>query len=297
MPKSIHRENADIRVLLETNRYQIRCRCSNGHVFSGEIFKNINAQTHAQAIRDLAVHGGMHRVICPRCKITCHTAEPFTLHNPSTKQLALFVPGVLTHRELSFKVELLNHLSKVEAGVYPFYFEQFQTLSNPEDLIRWLDGKTDSLSAATDHAWPESDGSKSDEAAPEEPTPLDLMNEKPPIHEAFADLERYDSDVPSFPPEPEEMVSLDSWAPEKSNDSNSPHRDTDDRQYLESLYNKVNTPIPPSNSSSENPSAAPIPPGEMEDEERPSFVDLMTVDDPDEPELEQNRLTGTPRKP
>ncbi len=189
----------------ETHRRHVRYRCTGGHAFAAEIYTAINVQTD-KAVLDELTFTGLQSARCPECGIDCTAAEPVTLHDPEKMRFALFIPGVLSHEELSLRTVLLTALAEADAANIPLYFGDFQTLVGRAALAAWKTGRQIGLSSSSVSVVTSASTLSENTTG----TLANQTSKMPVIHEAFADLADADSNIPSIPPDPD-AEDADDW--------------------------------------------------------------------------------------
>jgi hypothetical protein len=204
---------SSIRISKEARKSHVRCRCISGHAFYAEIYTALDMRENADAV-DALVSVGLQQVRCAECGVGCSVAEPVTIHDPAKKRFSLFIPDMLSHRELELRALLLEKLITAGADDFPPYFSDFQTLVGRTALGLWLTSSKGATRTASSGA-PAEAGPSSDKA-PDGENPLVSNEEPPPIHEAFADLDDGESYMPSYPPEPEADEAEDDWLDDKT---------------------------------------------------------------------------------
>ncbi len=186
----------------KTRRCTGRCRCAGGHVFPTEIYTVIDMETDVDVLLKVTA-SGMQSVPCPKCNIECHIAEPFAIHDPENERYALYIPEMLSHRELFFRSGLLSCIAEIDGNDIPAYVGDFQTILGSSALIRWKDELLsqpgERVSKLPVNLIDQNNTVESSDKTGKQPA-----DNSPAIHEAFADLALRDSSPPSYPPEPEQ---------------------------------------------------------------------------------------------
>jgi hypothetical protein len=183
-------------VSAETKRGRMRIKCQNGHVFGAWILLSLNTEMDPEELEVLSL-SGLQTVRCPVCRVSCAVAEPVIIHDFVGERVALFVPDVLSHRELHFRAELLHQLADTEKNWLPAYFSEFETLMGLRNLREWQSRATGAARQVSDSGNPPPVSSLSSQSK-ENAKEVSQSQEKDglAIHAAFADLAGRDSTMP-----------------------------------------------------------------------------------------------------
>ncbi len=155
-------------------------------MFSTVIANCVNIDAQPEIMETLS-DGGMQLVRCTHCGAVWPLAEPIVIHQPEKERLAVFLPGVIAHKELEIRAHIMKEIADGDLGITPLYSPAFKTLVGVDSLQEWLFGE----------------GENEDEqsSGPD----LKVMSMIPKIHEAFADLDEPErsSAVSVVPREPQ----------------------------------------------------------------------------------------------
>jgi hypothetical protein len=248
---------------LDTRREKVRCTCSQGHVFTAQIYLAIDIDTHPGAL-DALTDKGLQQVRCPECRTEWTLAEPLSLHAREGGRYALFVPEALTHRQLHLRADLMREVADADPDAIPTYVADFVTLIGTRALRYWLFGPS-ARSATTappeEPAEPAAPAPSPASRPSQPPAPLESVHpfetgpsSIPAVHAAFADLTGPEMRSSSLPPEP--------GMGEVEDDEPLPDEDWLDDESLDSRFSRVAVPT---NGTTRDPGerhAQPPPPAE-----------------------------------
>jgi hypothetical protein len=105
---------------------------ADGSCASVSLCRSVNVQTHPE-LRERALAGTLHRLEDGR-----ELAVPYVFHDPEARKLALVLPAVLAHTELSERARLLSELARDTPYPIPVYVKETTVVMGHAGLAAFL---------------------------------------------------------------------------------------------------------------------------------------------------------------